>query len=466
MRQKGIGTFIIALMLFGVLPIFLPSASSQGTDGVLLIPLYIYPGCQWEELIRLKSDHPGVNIVVIANPSNGPGSGENGDYDSYIQKLRDSGIDVLGYVYTSYGTRDEAEVKTDIDRWLEWYNVTGIFFDEVSTNAGDEGYYQSLVTYLKDKGAYLAFGNPGTFDSDTVSDYASIFDVLVIYEVEDWPSGNWYPNGVDRSKLAAFAYGIPSFDENNFNSMLAQVEYIYITDDGSPNPWDSLASYFIDEVVSITGEEKTDYVLHVYSSDSTSYSVAEHYVTYDLSSGPYNLTYVSTLRNWEENSGFVDPMYVVVNESGSEKALYFAWGNGWNGTTLYACYGSDCADTDYTDFNATWHALAIEVGSDYAKFYVDGTLLRTVNGLSISEVLRMHAGSYAQTAVYDLYIDNITEVRGKEVQKESFDDNYDCFFKTHVGNIELVSIQQVPFFHSVLVVAGLLILVVVGVGRR
>ena len=458
---KALVTILIALTIVS------PLVTALNSDTVLLVPFYVYPGCQWNELMQIKADHPGINITVVVNPASGPGSEKDDIYATYIRDLQDSGIKVLGYVWTDYGNRNASEVEDEIGNWMSWYSVDGIFFDGVNLSSGAETYYQSIVDYLKTNygSSKIAVGNPGYFDEETISDYTSIFDVLVIYENPSWPSGAWYPSNVDRAKLGALVYNV-SFDGNSFASMTDYVEYVYVTDDTDPNPWDSLASYFIDEVVSITGEEKTDYVLHVYSSDSTSYSVAEHYVTYDLSSGPYNLTYVSTVRNWEENSGFVYPMYVVVNESGSEKALYFAWGNGWNGTTLYACYGSDCADTDYTDFNATWHALAIEVGSDYAKFYVDGTLLRTVNGLSISEVLRMHAGSYAQTAVYDLYIDNVTEVRGNEVQKESFDDDYDCFFTTHVGDVELVSIQQVPFFHSVLVVAGLLILVALGIGKR
>ncbi|CAD5243371.1 spherulation-specific family 4 protein [Thermococcus camini] len=310
------------------------------------MPLYVYPGCSWDSIISLKAQYP-VNIVVIANPASGPGSQRDPVYADYIQKMRDAGISVLGYVWTNYGKRDSSIIEDEIDNWASWYNISGIFFDGVNVSAGTEGYYSGLVNYVKGKSqSYLVVGNPGGYDPSTLADYTSIFDVLVIYDSPSYPSS--WPSGADPSKLGALVYGVPSFDETTFKDLASKAYYVYVTDDGGDNPWDSLSRYVADEAAALAGVPKVNYVLKVSSHSTTGYSVIERYPSYNVSGGVYNVSWDVLLRNWDSSGAGVQLMYLILDQGGSTVEVHFEWAYYGNGTALYACYGwASCADTDF-----------------------------------------------------------------------------------------------------------------------
>jgi len=462
--------FMVFLMVLSLLAVHHMTSGASDDSNVLLIPLYSYPGCQWDSLVSVRSLYPSINIIIIANPANGPGSSVDDTYKTYIQKMRDNGIGVLGYVWTDYGKRNATDVERDIDNWLSWYNVTGIFFDGVNLSAADESYYRDLVTYLKDNStSYMAVGNPGYNNDSTLSDYTDIFDVLVIYDNSGYPTS--WPMSANSSRLGALVYNVSSFNSGDFADLKGEAKYLYVTDDTPPNPWDQLSSYLVDEVVSITGDTKTNYVLKVSSHNTTGHSVVEHYITYNLSDGPYNLTYSVTLQNWNSSGAGVDPMYVYVNDSGNNNSYaYFTWTYGYNGTSLYSCYydgsSSSCRDLDY-NITSGWYTLTIRVDGTSVGFYVNGSSVWNVTGRDITEVLRSGAGSWDNTSQYDLYIDNVTEELGYVASggsrvRENFDDDYDCYFTAHVGDVSIVPESEVPvpFFGSaVFVLAGVLMVV-------
>ena len=460
MRRVLIAVMVL-LVLAGIYRVTLsPSVGGTSTPS-LLIPLYSYPNCQWNALMSLKDTYP-VNILVIVNPSNGPGNQSDATYQQYIRDLEDSGIIVLGYVWTNYSSRPLNEVETDINNWISWYNVSGIFFDEVSTTQASESYYSTLVEYLKNKStSYLAVGNPGTYNSSTVSDYLSIFDVLVIYDNPGYPTS--WPANLNSSKLGALVYGVSKFNKAEFSSLTSKAQYVYVTNDDDNNPWDTLAYYIADEAASLANTQKINYILKIESTNTTSHSIAEHYPAFDLSGGTYNLTSQVFVQTWNSSGAGIYPIYIAANDStNTTVSIYYYWGNGYNGVALYACYNYDCLDTD---FNPTlgWLNLSIVVTQTSVKFYVNGLSVKNVTGLSLSSILRTDAGTWDDTAVYTMYIDNITETRGTTVIRENFDCNYDCYFTTHVGDVSVVnaSAVAVPFFGAllpVLLVVGFLIL--------
>ena len=449
--KRGVAVVLIAALLVfvGFNGSAMPQVEGADSSKTLLIPLYSYPNCDWNKLISLKSLYHSVNIIVIANVNNGPGSQKDDTYASNIANLKNAGIKVIGYVWTDYGSRSTADVENDIDSWISWYNVDGIFFDEVSTSSTDEDYYRTLVNYLKNKSAsYLAVGNPGTYSDSTVSDYTGIFDVLVVHDGSGYPT--LWPTGVDPSKLGALVYGVPEFDETSFTDLISKAYCVYVTDDTGANPWDQLSSYIADEAAVLTGVQKTNYVLRVQSKDTTGHSIAEHYSSFNLADGTYNLTYSAFIKTWNSTGSGVYPMYVTFNDSsGSEVPAYFLYGNGYNGIALYACYGSDCIDTDY-DPTVGWLNLSIGATQTEMKFYVNGVNVKSVTGLSLDSVLRTDAGSWDNTAMYTMYIDNVTEIKGGNFVKENFDCNHDCYFTTHAGDVDVVdgSTVSVPFFNS------------------
>jgi len=68
----------------------------------------------------------------------------------------------VGYVRTTYGKRSIEDVKADIDKYFDWYNINGIFFDEVKADAEFIDYYHTASDYVKNRGENYVVLNPGT----------------------------------------------------------------------------------------------------------------------------------------------------------------------------------------------------------------------------------------------------------------------------------------------------------------
>jgi hypothetical protein len=211
-----------------------------------IVPLYAYPtNASWTQIVQARQANPSVPVIAIVNVSDGPGSAVESTFASSIPKLTAAGIVVIGYVYTSYGTRQQALVKTDIDRWKSFYpQVTGVFFDEQSDSTGMISYYSSVGGYAKSAGFTLTVGNPG---ADIPQSYLGVLDTYFIYESDGLPTlaslGGWHA-GVDRKSFGIIPYAVPTLDASFVQSAKQTIGYIYITSDDLPNPWDSLPSYF------------------------------------------------------------------------------------------------------------------------------------------------------------------------------------------------------------------------------
>src|SRR2546428_203828 len=219
------------------------TTTSISSTGIVL-PLYSDPRTTWDGVVQDKLAHPSVPIVAIINPSNGPGTSKDTNYVSGIQKLQSAGIIVLGYVPTGYGNRSTSLVEDDINSYKNWYNVNGIKFDQMSTNATLENYYSNLTNYTKSLGMTLTVGNPGR---DTIPGYIGTVDFLSIYEGSGLPSiaflGGWH-TGYPKSNFAIVAFGVSSLNSSYIAKVSNYVGHLYITDDDLPNPYDTIPAYF------------------------------------------------------------------------------------------------------------------------------------------------------------------------------------------------------------------------------
>src|SRR5438309_3606983 len=233
---------LVALLL--VPHSFSRSVSAVSAPTGMIIPLYSYPGTMWDTVITAKQEHPSVPIAVVINPDNGPGNFKDTYYVTGIQKLQSAGIVVLGYVYTASSTIPFNTVTTYIDNYKNWYNVSGIFFDQMSYVAGNETYYQNLTNYAKSHGFTFTMGNPGT---DTLPSYIGTVDNIIIHENSTLPSiqslGGWHTN-YTKSNFSIVSYGRNNLDQLFVNTATNYVGYIYLTDGTLPNPFGSLPSYF------------------------------------------------------------------------------------------------------------------------------------------------------------------------------------------------------------------------------
>jgi hypothetical protein len=115
---------------------------------------------QWQCRIR---DHPDVNFRVVINPGSGPGPSSlpDANYTRDIPKLTSKpNVRVLGYVATTYATRDQLKVLRDVETYANWPKVSaniglavhGIFFDETPQQytASAEKYLQELTASVRE----------------------------------------------------------------------------------------------------------------------------------------------------------------------------------------------------------------------------------------------------------------------------------------------------------------------------
>ena len=227
-------------------------ASGTGPTGVI-VPLYVYPGPLWDDLIEIKNDNTAVPIVAVINPDSGPGSSKDPNYVAAIQELKAAGIIVLGYTWTDYGNRSGVAVRSEISKYKNWYAVDGIFFDAMSNLRGKLKYYTNLDNYTKARGLTLTVGNSGT---DTRPIYIGSVDNIIIYESPGTPSlaylGGWHSSH-DKSNFSFVSYDVSSLEESFVANATQHVSYMYITDDDLPNPYDSLPDYLAD-LVAVIGD--------------------------------------------------------------------------------------------------------------------------------------------------------------------------------------------------------------------
>jgi hypothetical protein len=210
----------------------------------VIIPLYSYPGAAWNAIVQAKEAHPDVPIVAVINPDNGPGPKLDPNYVTWINTLRAAGVTVVGYVYTSYGARSTSFVEADVRTYTSWYAVTGIFFDEMANVQGLESYYSTLGTYARSLGLTLTVGNPG---GPIPSSYVGTLNCIVIYENLGAPTLARLSEatmGMSKDNFAMIAYGVNALPSSFESGASTYVTYVYLTDEGMPNPYSSLPSYF------------------------------------------------------------------------------------------------------------------------------------------------------------------------------------------------------------------------------
>lgn len=228
----------------------------------ILLPLYIYPNWYeskyaWSEVVSAAAKVP---LVAIINPNNGPdGKPPNEDYQKGLADLRKSNATILGYVYTKYGDRPQAEVIQDIILYARYYDVDGIFVDETASNVKQLEYYRDIYNYIKQQ-THLdrVVINPGT-STDRAYLTKPAADVAVIFENYPQPWQEYqspkYSQNHPASRFASLIHSVKDVESMKQYIDLAierNIGYIYVTDDSPDNedrdPWNSLPSYWQEEV--------------------------------------------------------------------------------------------------------------------------------------------------------------------------------------------------------------------------
>ncbi len=227
-------------------PTFDGAGTGGGARAGTIVPLYTDPtDPSWTAVATAATMHPTVAVQVVINPDSGPGTSQDPDYASGIPSLAAAGITVLAYVATNNASKPAADVHAEIDSYKSWYTgIGGIFFDGMSSSAGDEAYYTELTSYARSQGYPLTVGDPGT---DTLPSYVGTVDTILVYQGAGVPAlstlGGWHTQYA-KSNFGIIPYGVPALDTAFVTGARADVGFIYLTSAMLPNPWDTLPPYF------------------------------------------------------------------------------------------------------------------------------------------------------------------------------------------------------------------------------
>jgi len=198
----------------------------------------------------------GANITAIMNPDNGPGTDPIEDYVQATTAFKNVGGWLLGYVFSCFGGEactDPGETRTADDvvnqalLYDNWYGpLRGVFIDQVSSNLNDFDFYQNIVQQIKnEKPDWIIVANPGV---PVDQKFLDIFDIIVVADnnlTTPAPGVSW-ATSFSPYRQANFWSEVPleTMPAVVANARSQNVGYIYVTDGSSPDPFDTLSSYF------------------------------------------------------------------------------------------------------------------------------------------------------------------------------------------------------------------------------
>jgi hypothetical protein len=252
---------VITLGLVFAVSFSAPPVSAAVTNQSLAVPMYEYPtiGTYWDDITGAGAS---ALPFVIVNPGSGPGASVDPIYTAEIAENTSDGIRSIGYVYTSYQTRNWQDVYDDIDDWYTMYpGISGIFIDLVADNVGDDLCYMAgLYNHVKNEHPNdLVILNPGTYISMNYEPYGDIFmnaeNTYAVYQA------NWTPQfpGWDDNPLYQnrFWHSIHTLDSSDYTAALNLTRnnnagFVYLTDDVMPNPYRVTPTYWNTEISDVT----------------------------------------------------------------------------------------------------------------------------------------------------------------------------------------------------------------------
>jgi hypothetical protein len=345
---------VTALMVAGALvaaPRPSAAASSQGVG--IAIPLYTYPtDGTWTQVTQAKQAYPNVPILAIINPDSGPGPSQDQNYVQGIKNLQAAGVLVYGYVDTAYGSDSVSSVESNVNKYVSWYHVDGIMFDDMNNLATSGNYYSTLGSYVSSLGM-KSMGNPGT---SVPLSLIGTLDSLCVYESTGLPSVSFITYaGFSPANFYVIALGVP-LSTSFLTSVNGLVSWVYLTNAGGSNPYDVLPSYFLSEVAALSsmdGSATTSSSSTTTSTTKTTTSTTSTTSTTTATTSTSNLKSYLTVQSvdlsgnpisglwttWNQGSTVLETGYTTVTFNGSDGQAYTVAMSNYNSYVF--CHWSD-----------------------------------------------------------------------------------------------------------------------------
>jgi len=241
----------------------------------VFVPAYFEPTLQggaltgpWQTLAQSAAQ--GMRLSVILNPASGPGPlPPPAVWAEATAAFRcDRCEDLLGFTSTRWGERPIEEVKAEIRAYYEHYPVTGIFLDELPSEAdmldvdangalirspiwaARMAYYSELHAFVRSLGGPArgrVVANPGTRTIEAFltgeAGYGPGADDLIVFENDAATllGGGYVPTpwNADPAYRDHLGYLVHSTDAAQLSTVLSRVQgngarIVYVTDGTDP----------------------------------------------------------------------------------------------------------------------------------------------------------------------------------------------------------------------------------------
>ncbi|MBO0823132.1 MAG: spherulation-specific family 4 protein [Actinobacteria bacterium] len=208
----------------------------------LIVPAYFHPSVlehEWEVLAEHAAD---IRLIVL-NLASGPGREPDAAFMPVLDRLDSTGVAVAGYVDTNYARRPSADVLTDLERYIDWYHVSGVFFDRVTADTENVAHYAAITQSARQAGVRVVAFNQGAHPVEAYAEHADLLgtfegpwrdyvDVAIPRWTRSWPAERFFH----------LVYSVPleSFGDAYLLAARRHAGCVYVTDNGGDNPWDRL----------------------------------------------------------------------------------------------------------------------------------------------------------------------------------------------------------------------------------
>jgi Spherulation-specific family 4 len=139
----------------------------------LVVPAYFHPQTHLTEWAMLAQRAPVIRLVIL-NVASGPGTQPDPAFLAVAEHLRSAGVPLAGYVDTSYGRRRVSVALDEVDRYRDWYQVTGVCFDQAAVETDAVGYYADVAAAARAMGVTDVMFNHGAHPARCYADHADI----------------------------------------------------------------------------------------------------------------------------------------------------------------------------------------------------------------------------------------------------------------------------------------------------
>ena len=228
-------------------------------------PDTISPKKNWDRVLR-HNPHIGISII---NVNSGPGDKINSDWQAQAEKAHASGSHVVGYVRSGWGTESQDKLLAEMQKYIDWYKVDGVFVDEAVNGWGDQfnkmSYYLEFYKKIKAKFGkkFTVVLNPGANTREEMMEAGDVFMIFENFAHKFLKPGDNYtimPDYCYKYPAHKFWALIHNVDRTNFVNIIQEMAkynfgHLGLTDDrfvdsGDPrnpaqNPYDDAPSDWV-----------------------------------------------------------------------------------------------------------------------------------------------------------------------------------------------------------------------------